>query len=356
MSKKVTLIVALLALAVFAFVSCAKKEETAEMWKPEKPIQIIVPWGAGGSTDQMTRVVAGDLEDHLGQKIVVVNQPGASGSVGTKNALDAPHDGYTWAAGAAADLGAYKIRGLIDTTLDDWVLYLTVANVSVMAVNVDTPYQDFGELLQAFKDNPGQIPVATAGQLSAGHNAMIAIQKYTNIKYKHVTYDGGNPAVIATVAGECVAVPQLAVEEADMLAGGKLRALAVLDNRLDPRFRAGSELLRHLDSQGCAQGSHRHLRQALGRRNEELRGSEEVRCQPRRGVRSLLGCRSSEEGNALSVNHRLEPAGRGPDRDVSRGGGYPQAVAAPSGFAAPENLQGHLSIGGGALFIIPLIL
>jgi tripartite-type tricarboxylate transporter receptor subunit TctC len=201
------------------------------MWKPNKPIQIIVPWGAGGSTDQMTRVVAGELEDHLGQKIVVVNQPGASGSVGTKNALDAPHDGYTWAAGAAADLGAYKIRGLIDTTLGDWILYLSVANVSVMSVNADEPYKDFGQLLQAFKDKPGQIPVATAGQLSAGHNAMISIEKYTGIKYKHVTYDGGNPAVIATVAGECVAVPQLAVEEADMLAGGKLRALAVLDDK-----------------------------------------------------------------------------------------------------------------------------
>ena len=207
--------------------------ETEEMgmWKPSKPIQIIVPWGAGGSTDQMTRVVAGDLEDPLGQKIVVVNQPGASGSVGTKNALDAPHDGYTWAAGAAADLGAYKVRGLLETTLDDWVLYLTVANVSVMSVNADEKYQDFGQLLQAFKDKPGQIPVATAGQLSAGHNSMIAIQKYTNIEYKHVTYDGGNPAVIATVAGECVAVPQLAVEQADMLAGGKLRALAVLDDK-----------------------------------------------------------------------------------------------------------------------------
>jgi tripartite-type tricarboxylate transporter receptor subunit TctC len=106
-----------------------------------------------------------------------------------------------------------------------------VANVSVMSVNADEPYQDFGQLLQAFKDKPGQIPVATAGQLSAGHNSMIAIQKYTGIEYKHVTYDGGNPAVIATVAGECVAVPQLAVEQADMLAGGRLRALAVLDDK-----------------------------------------------------------------------------------------------------------------------------
>jgi tripartite-type tricarboxylate transporter receptor subunit TctC len=218
-------------LLVGAVLFATPTAEKTGMWKPTKPVQIIVPWGAGGSTDQVTRVVAGELEDHLGQKIVVVNQPGASGSVGTKGCLDAPHDGYTWTAGAAADLGAYKIRGLLDTTLQDWVLYLSVANVSVVSVNSNEPYQDFGQLLQAFKDHPGQIPVATAGQLSAGHNAMIAIQKYTNIQYKHVTYDGGNPAVIATVAGETVAVPQLAVEEADMLAGGKLRALAVLDNK-----------------------------------------------------------------------------------------------------------------------------
>jgi tripartite-type tricarboxylate transporter receptor subunit TctC len=229
MPKKLSWVLVLLFSAAVVFAT-GEKEQTG-MWKPSKPVTIIVPWGAGGSTDQVTRVVAGELEDGLGQKIVIVNQPGASGSVGTKGAMDAPHDGYTWAAGAAADLGAYKVLGLLDTTWDDWVLFLDVANVSVVSVNADEPYKDFGQLLQAFKDKPGQIPVATAGQLSAGHNAMTAIQKYTGIQYKHVTYDGGNPAVIATVAGETVATSQLAVEQADMLAGKKLRALAVLDNK-----------------------------------------------------------------------------------------------------------------------------
>ncbi len=65
----------------------------AQTWKPAKPSKLIVPWGAGGSTDQVTRVCAGELEAVLGQKIVVVNQPGASGSIGTKNTLDAPRDG-----------------------------------------------------------------------------------------------------------------------------------------------------------------------------------------------------------------------------------------------------------------------
>ena len=73
----------------------------AQQWKPTKPINLIVPWAAGGSTDQITRVTAAELEKVLGQKIIIVNQPGASGSIGTKNAWEAPKDGYTWAAGAA---------------------------------------------------------------------------------------------------------------------------------------------------------------------------------------------------------------------------------------------------------------
>src|SRR5512132_2604342 len=74
-------------------------------WKPDRPVTIIVPWAAGGSTDQMARIVAAELEAELKQKFVVVNQPGASGSIGTKNALEAAKDGYTWAAGAAVDVG-----------------------------------------------------------------------------------------------------------------------------------------------------------------------------------------------------------------------------------------------------------
>ena len=57
-------------------------------WKPERPINIIVPWAAGGSTDQVIRVVAGELQKALGQTVVVVNQPGGSGSIGTKGVLD----------------------------------------------------------------------------------------------------------------------------------------------------------------------------------------------------------------------------------------------------------------------------
>ena len=86
----------LTAAALLAAASLAQAQ-----WQPSKPITIIVPWAAGGSTDQVTRVTAAELEKALNQKIVILNQPGASGSVGTKNALEAPKDGYTSAAGAA---------------------------------------------------------------------------------------------------------------------------------------------------------------------------------------------------------------------------------------------------------------
>jgi tripartite-type tricarboxylate transporter receptor subunit TctC len=203
----------------------------AQNWKPTRPINLIVPWAAGGSTDQVTRVTAAELEKALGQTIVIVNQPGASGSIGTKSALDAPKDGYTWTAGAAQDLGTYQTLGSLNTSIKDWHLFLNVANIQVIGVNPATPYKTAKDLLDAMKAKPGQISVATAGVTSAGHNAMELISKVTGVKYRHVTYDGGNPAVVATVAGEAEVTTQLAVEQADMIRGKRLRPLAAVSDK-----------------------------------------------------------------------------------------------------------------------------
>ncbi|MFI4928531.1 MAG: Bug family tripartite tricarboxylate transporter substrate binding protein, partial [Burkholderiales bacterium] len=203
----------------------------AQNWKPTRPINLIVPWAAGGSTDQVTRVTAAELEKVLGQTIVIVNQPGASGAIGTKSALDAPKDGYTWTAGAAQDLGAYQSLGSVNTSIKDWHLFLTVANVQVIGVNPSRPWHTAKELLDDMHKRPGQISVATAGVTSAAHAAMDEIVKATGVKYKEVSYDGGNPAVVATVAGEADLTTQLAVEQADMIRGKRLRPLAVVSNK-----------------------------------------------------------------------------------------------------------------------------
>ena len=203
----------------------------AQNWKPTRPINLIVPWAAGGSTDQVTRVTAAELEKALGQTIVIVNQPGASGAIGTKSALDAPKDGYTWTAGAAQDLGAYQSLGSVNTSIKDWHLFLNVANIQVIGVNPSRPWQNAKELLDDMKAQPGQISVATAGVTSAAHNAMDEIVKATGVKYKEVSYDGGNPAVVATVAGEADLTTQLAVEQADMIRGKRLRPLAMVSDK-----------------------------------------------------------------------------------------------------------------------------
>jgi tripartite-type tricarboxylate transporter receptor subunit TctC len=198
-------------------------------WKPERPITIIVPWAAGGATDQIVRLAASELEPGLGQKIVVVNQPGGAGSIGTKAAMDAPKDGYTWTAGAAKQLGTYPVLGMINSKLSDFHLFIAVTNVSVVSVNPASPYKTFAELLAGMKAKT--LSVATAGNSSSGHFAMEAIKGATGVNYRHVTYDGGNPAVISTVSGETDLTTQLAPEQAEMIKGKRLRPLAVVGSQ-----------------------------------------------------------------------------------------------------------------------------
>jgi tripartite-type tricarboxylate transporter receptor subunit TctC len=200
-------------------------------WKPEKPVTVVVPWGAGGSTDQVVRLLAKEIEGALGQTVVIVNQPGASGSVGTKAVLEAPKDGYMWASGAAKDAGVYAVSGLLNTKLDDWHLYLAVINSSVIGVNPSTPYKTLDDLVKAMKEKPGEITVATAGIASSGGAALGAFSSGAGVKARHVTYDGGNPAVIATAGGETQVTTQLAVEQAQMIRAGRIRPLAVVGTK-----------------------------------------------------------------------------------------------------------------------------
>jgi tripartite-type tricarboxylate transporter receptor subunit TctC len=218
------------ALVAAVLIGAGPTAAEAQNWKPTKPITIIVPWPAGGATDQVTRLTAKELESALGTNVVVVNQPGASGSIGKKSVADGLKDGYTWTAGAPKQLGTYKLLGLYDTDIKNWHLFLTVTNVPLVSVKPDATFKDMGELLAAMKARPNQISVGTAGATSSGHIAMEAIAQAAGVTYKHVTYDGGNPAVVSTVAGETMVTTQLASEQAEMIRGKRLRPLAVVGN------------------------------------------------------------------------------------------------------------------------------
>ncbi len=222
--EKKHLMLALVMVGVLIFSGFAHAQD----WKPTKPLRIIVPWGAGGSTDQAVRSIVGDLEEALGQKVVVVNQPGGGGAIGTKSVLDSPCDGYTWASGAIKDLGTYIITGTLDTKVQDWHVYLNSANATLVSVNPGAPIKDFAEFLDIMKKDPKKISVAIAGIPSAGHSAIEAVKRANGGDYKLVSYDGGAPAVIATVGGETMATTQLLSEQIEMIRGKRLRPLAAL--------------------------------------------------------------------------------------------------------------------------------
>ncbi|RUT30053.1 tripartite tricarboxylate transporter substrate binding protein [Arsenicitalea aurantiaca] len=204
----------------------------AQEWQPDRPINLIVPWGAGGSTDQITRVTAPILAEALGVEVVVVNQPGASGAIGTQEVLNAPRDGYTWTANAIANNATYSVSGLLeDTDIDDWHIYLSVANVPVVSVPADSEFEDFGQLLEALRDRGASISIATAGITSSGGTAIATISDAGGFDYNMITYDGGGPAAIATASGEAMVTTQLAVEQTELIRGGRLKALAVLSDQ-----------------------------------------------------------------------------------------------------------------------------
>lgn len=217
------ILVSALSAAVLAFAAPVQAD-----WKPTKPVRIIVPWAAGGSTDQVVRVLAGEIEKALGQKVVVVNTPGGAGAVGTKAALDAPKDGYTWTAGAAKDLGTYIVTGSLNTKIQDWHLYIAVANATVVSANPKTNFKSFNDVVAAMKSKPDAVTVATGGLNSASHSAIEAIKQAAGGNYKNITYDGGNPAVLSTVAGETALTTQLITEQYEMIRAKRLRPLAVL--------------------------------------------------------------------------------------------------------------------------------
>lgn len=197
-------------------------------WRPARPVTIIVPWPAGGSTDMTARILASQMERPLGQRLVIVNSPGGGGSIGMKEVWDRPRDGYTLTANSSTAVTSYAVLGLLDQTHRDWLYFYTLYAPNVIAVRKDSPFKDVKDLVDAMKARAGAVTVSSAGAGSSGHLAAETFRLTAGVTYRHVPYAGGAPAVVAAVAGEVEAVMQLSMEAAEMLRAGRLRALAVM--------------------------------------------------------------------------------------------------------------------------------
>jgi tripartite-type tricarboxylate transporter receptor subunit TctC len=220
----ITLMCALLILGIFM----AGGDLAAQTkWKPTRPITVIVPWPAGGASDTTGRMIAGQMDPILGQRMVIVNTPGGAGAIGTKEVWDRPHDGYTLTANATAGFVSYAVLGRMEQTHRDWVYFLPMYTPNVIAVKNDSPFKTVEDLVAAMKARPGAVTVATAGVGSSGYYFIELFKAAAGITYRHVPYAGGAPAVVAVASGEAEMVPQLSIEVAELLRSGKLRALAV---------------------------------------------------------------------------------------------------------------------------------
>jgi tripartite-type tricarboxylate transporter receptor subunit TctC len=196
-------------------------------FKFERPITIIVPWPAGGASDTTARMIAGQMEPILGQRMVILNTPGGAGAIGTKEAWDRPHDGYTLTANATAGFVSYAMLGRMEQTHRDWLYFLPMYTPNVVAVKGDSPLKTLEDLIAGMKARPGAVTVATAGVGSSGYYFIEQFKAAAGITYRHVPYAGGAPAVVAVASGETEMVPQLSIEAAELLRSGKLRALGV---------------------------------------------------------------------------------------------------------------------------------
>jgi len=192
---------------------------------PERPIKMIVPWAAGGDTDNIFRPFAPLLQKPLGQTVVIANVGGASGTKGAKEAKDSPADGYTlYAVHEYIHLTYYT--GIADVTYADFEPVCLISSTpSVLTASPKTPWKTWQELLADAKARPSQITVgATLGSTSHFFPAMI--EKATGVKFKYVSYEGLAPRMNAILGGH-IDLTDANLTQKGKVEAGQLKFLAI---------------------------------------------------------------------------------------------------------------------------------
>jgi tripartite-type tricarboxylate transporter receptor subunit TctC len=199
---------------------------------PERPITLIVPWAAGGSTDILGRAIGEQLTKSMGQPVVVDNRAGASGNIGSAAVAKAKPDGYTLLIGSMSThaMNPALMANMPFRGADDFTPIALVANViNTMVVNPSVPAKNLQEFIAYAKANPGKLAYASAGSGSTNHLSAEMFMKAAGIQMLHVPYRGGSPAVLATVANETQVLFSAGTQTLPHVKAGKLKLLAVTE-------------------------------------------------------------------------------------------------------------------------------
>ncbi len=199
---------------------------------PNRPITLIVPWGAGGGTDATARILASIMEKELKQPINVVNRTGGSGVVGHSAIAEATADGYTIGL-ITVEIGMMHWQGLTKLTGTSYTpLGLVNADPAGLQVRADSPYKTAKELLDAIKANPGKFKASGTGQGGIWHLSIAGMLKSLNVDPATVPWvpsNGAAPGLQDLVAGGVEVVPCSIPEARALIDAGKVRSLAIMD-------------------------------------------------------------------------------------------------------------------------------
>ncbi len=205
---------------------------------PERPVKILIPYGAGGTTDIGVRMLASIVEKELGQPMVVENKPGGSGTIALAAGAKARPDGYTLTAITSSPFFITPhLRRVSYSPLEDFVAIMNYSGpYHGITVPASSEWQTFEELIKFGKENPNIGTYGTAGTFGGAHISMLYVEKLTGAKFTHLPFKGSSAAT-AGILGEHVKFG-IVPKYADHVKAGNFRVLAVLDGTNDPDFPA----------------------------------------------------------------------------------------------------------------------
>jgi tripartite-type tricarboxylate transporter receptor subunit TctC len=234
-TRRQALSLALGVAAAPAIAAPAVRAQTAQPWRPTRPIRLIVPFAPGGSNDIVGRIVAEAAGQALGQPIVVENRAGAGSVIGAEAAARSAPDGHTLLINSSHPTVPAIVARVPYNTVTDFV-GIAVAGFSpyVLVATPQMQARNAAELVAALKAAPGRFNLATAGIGSGVHVAAELFRSLAQVQVELVHYRGGGPSVAALVAGEAQLGTPTMASSIGQVRGGTLRALAVLAEQRTP--------------------------------------------------------------------------------------------------------------------------